>query len=267
MQVKKGDIVGRYSYSSDILFFVDKIIKINKNEKIAILKGLNIRIEADAPVEDLRKFDAKEAEELIRGIEKKSYKQIANNHNNTLEYTGKILHLDGDKRYSEKTARYYKKMGLNAIVRNIAESKQPQMVVPLLSKYMPDILIITGHDSMIKNGKNYLDIYNYRNSKHFINSVINARKWQNSSDKLVIFAGACQSFYEAIMEAGADFASSPGRILIDFIDPLIVAKVVATTDKNVYISAREISKMVKEGEQGVSGIGARGKKKIYYRKM
>lgn len=76
--------------------------------------------------------------------------------------------------------------------------------------------------------------------------------------------GACQSFYEAIMEAGADFASSPGRILIDFIDPLIVAKTVATTDRKVYISAREISKMIKEGEQGVSGIGARGKKKIYY---
>lgn len=76
--------------------------------------------------------------------------------------------------------------------------------------------------------------------------------------------GACQSFYEAIMEAGADFASSPGRILIDFIDPLIVAKVVATTDKRVYISAKEIAKMVKEGEKGVSGIGARGKNKMYY---
>lgn len=158
-------------------------------------------------------------------------------------------------------------MGLNAVVKNISESKQPQMVVPLLTKYNPDILIITGHDSMIKKERNYLDICNYRNSKYFINSVVNARKWQNSSDKLVIFAGACQSFYEAIMEAGADFASSPGRILIDFIDPLIVAKVVATTDKNVYISAREISKMLKEGEQGVSGIGARGKKKTYYRKM
>ena len=61
--------------------------------------------------------------------------------NEPLEYTGKILHLDGDKKYSEKTARYYKKMGLNAVVKNIAESKQPQLVIPLLSKYTPDILI------------------------------------------------------------------------------------------------------------------------------
>ena len=156
-------------------------------------------------------------------------------------------------------------MGLDAVVKNIAESKQPQFVIPLLSKHNPDILVITGHDSMIKNGRNLLDIYNYRNSKYFVNSVLNARKWQNSSDKLVIFAGACQSFYEAIMEAGADFASSPGRILIDFIDPIIVAKTVATTDRRIYISAREISNMVKEGPQGISGIGARGKKTTYNR--
>lgn len=192
---------------------------------------------------------------------------VARNNNSIVEQTGKILHLDGDKKYSEKTVRYYKKMGLNAIVKNISESKQPQMVIPLLSKYNPDILVITGHDSMIKNGRNYFDINNYRNSRYFINSVINARKWQNSSDKLVVFAGACQSFYEAIMEAGADFASSPGRILIDFIDPLIVAKIIATTDRSIYIPAKEISKVIKEGEKGISGIGARGKKKVYYKNV
>lgn len=175
--------------------------------------------------------------------------------------TGKILHLDGDRRYSEKTIRYYKKMGLNAVVKSITESKQPQLVVPLLQKYEPDILVITGHDSMIRNGRNYFDIYNYRNSKYFVKSVINARKWQNSSDNLVIFAGACQSFYEAIMEAGADFASSPGRILIDFIDPIIVAQKIATTDRRVYISAKEVSNIIKEGERGISGIGVRGKKR------
>lgn len=143
---------------------------------------------------DLKKFEVKEVEELLRGIEKKSYKQIANNYNKNLEYTGKILHLDGDKRYSEKTMKYYKRMGLNAVVKNISESKQPQYVIPLLVKHKPDILIITGHDSMIKNGKNYLDIYNYRNSKYFIKSVLNARKWQNSSDKLVIFARSLPKF-------------------------------------------------------------------------
>ncbi len=55
MQIKKGDIVGRYSYNNDILFFVDKIIKVNRIKKIAILKGLNIRIEADAEVRRFKK--------------------------------------------------------------------------------------------------------------------------------------------------------------------------------------------------------------------
>ena len=129
----------------------------------------------------------------------------------TIEHTGKILHLDGDKRYSDKALKQYRKLGLNAVVKNIIESRQPQIVIPLLQKYQPDILVITGHDSMIRNGRNFLDLCNYRNSKYFVRSVINARKWQSSSSGLVIFAGACQSFYEAIMEAGADFASSPRK--------------------------------------------------------
>ena len=65
-----------------------------------------------------------------------------------------------------------------------------------------------------------------RNSKYFVQAVLEARKLCPSSNRLAIFAGACQSFYEAIMEAGADFASSPGRILIDFIDPIIVQNII-----------------------------------------
>lgn len=129
-------------------------------------------------------------------------------------------------------------------------------------KYNPDILIVTGHDAMLKNGTNYNNIYNYRNSRHFINTVREARKWESNSDKLVIFAGACQSFYEAIISAGADFASSPGRILIDFVDPLIVAEKIAITDEYKFVTSNEISREIREGVKGVSGIGAKGKKKL-----
>ena len=44
--IKKGDIVGRKSYNKDILFIVDRIIKTNNGKAIAMLKGLNIRIQA-----------------------------------------------------------------------------------------------------------------------------------------------------------------------------------------------------------------------------
>ena len=74
--------------------------------------------------------------------------------------------------------------------------------------------------------------------------------------------GACQSFYEGLISAGADFASSPGRILIDFVDPLIVAEKIALTEDYKFVSSFEIIKEIKEGNRGVNGIGAMGKKRI-----
>lgn len=120
---------------------------------------------------------------------------------------------------------------------------------------------------MIKKGTNYNDIYNYRNSSYFIKSVKEARKWNNMKKDLVIFAGACQSYYEAIIEAGANFASSPARILIDFMDPLVVAEKVATTDSNKYVTILDIEKELRDGIKGVNGIGAMGKKNIFVTKM
>lgn len=262
MRIKKGDFVARKSYGKDILFIVDRLIKLKNKNTYAILKGVTVRIEADAPVEDIEKVEAKK----IINAEKKAEQLLLTRIDNEKQYrnykmrTGKILHLDGDRRYSEKSAKYYRKMGLDAIVKNIPENKQSAMVKQLLEKYKPDILIITGHDAMLKNGMNYTNIYNYRNSKNFINTVIEARKWEKSSNKLVIFAGACQSFFEALIEAGADFASSPGRILIDFIDPLIVAEKIAITDRTQFVSGYEIARAIKEGEKGINGIGAMGKR-------
>lgn len=71
--------------------------------------------------------------------------------------------------------------------------------------------------------------------------------------------GACQSYFEAIISAGANFASSPARILIDFLDPLIIAEKVAFTEKCKYITIDDIAKELKNGKKGVSGIGANGK--------
>ena len=170
------------------------------------------------------------------------------------------MHLDGDRKYSEKSYRYYKKIGLNAIVKNVPEYRQPRVVYRLLEIYKPDILVITGHDGMIKSGKNYNDIYNYRNSKYFIETVKEARKYdQEKSQKLVIFAGACQSYFEAIISAGANFASSPARILIDFLDPLVVAQKVAFTEDYKYITIDDIAYELRDGRNGIDGIGANGK--------
>ncbi len=277
-KVKKGDIVARKSYGKDIIFYVKRIIKTSK-EDIAILCGLSRRIEADSNVADLEIIDSK----VIKSLLEEEDKRIRERINNKNEYykigtietnekrlnqkivTGKILHLDGDRRYSQKSYNYYKKLGLNAVVKNIPEYKQPRVIYQLLKMYNPDILIITGHDGMIKRGTNYNDIYNYRNSRHFINTVKEARRYDKDNGKeTVIFAGACQSYFEAIILAGANFASSPSRILIDFIDPLIVAEKVATTEKYKYINIDDIAKELRDGKKGVGGIGANGKMSIIY---
>ena len=179
-----------------------------------------------------------------------------------MEKNGIILHLDGDRRYAEKSHRYYKKVGVNAIVRNIPEFKQPNMIKDLLFKYTPDVLVITGHDSMIKSGMNYYDIHNYRNSKHFIRAVNEARRVCPSSNDLAIFAGACQSFFEAIISAGANFASSPARILIDYMDPLVVATKIATTPRNKFITIHDVVNDLRDGKRGIDGVGVTGKKRL-----
>lgn len=276
MNFKKGYIVARKSYNKDVIFVIDKIIKRKDNTNYAILKGLIVRIKADAPVDDLEVASKEDVENSLRVLEeiirkraeskKYSEKQKLNlskgrylKRYREIIYTGKILHLDGDRKYMEKSVKYYKQLGLNAIVKNIPENRQPMLIGKLLERYKPDILVVTGHDSMIKDGAEFNNIYNYRNSKYFIQTVNMARKWQPDMNKLVIFAGACQSYFEAIIMAGANFASSPGRILIDFVDPLIVAEKVATTDKNKLVTIGQIIKELREGEASVGGTSAKGK--------
>lgn len=164
---KKGDIVGRKSYNKDVLFEITKIIKTSNNKKIMILKGITERIEADSPEEDLEIINKRIIEDRIKNLEQKMTNRIEkclknpkyciNKTKNILHFmqekrgtrtinTGKILHLDGDKRYSEKSMKYYKSLGLNAVVKNIAENRQPQVIRMLLERYEPDVLVLTGHD-------------------------------------------------------------------------------------------------------------------------
>lgn len=269
-KIKKGDIVGRKSYGKDITFVVERIITTRENQEFAILKGLTIRIQADSPIEDLELIETQKVEQQLRdfdeNVEKriKKYENILKKNSNeretTIIHTGKILHIDGDKKYSEKSSRYYKKIGLNAIVRNIPERKQPSMIGGLIKIYKPEVLVITGHDGMIKKGSKFNDIYNYRNSRYFIKAVEEARKASKRED-LVIFAGACQSYYEAIMTVGANFASSPARILIDFMDPLIVAENIAIANENKFVTIKDFEEELRDGQRGISGTGGQGKRK------
>ena len=161
-EIKKGDIVSRNSYGNDIIF---SVVRIMKNEtKVALLKGIDVRIEADAPLADLQIVSReeqikreKELEQRILAMIEKE-KKSKDNRRKEIIHTGRILHLDGDRKYSEKSKMYYRKMGLSAVVRNVPEYKQPQVINKLLMIYNPDILVITGHD---RNDKKWNKIQRY----------------------------------------------------------------------------------------------------------
>lgn len=105
---------------------------------------------------------------------------------------------------------------------------------------------------MVQKEKNYNDIYNYRNSRFFVETVKEARRYEKDTNgNIAIFAGACQSYFEALIMAGANFASSPARILIDFLDPLVIAEKIATTDRKKYITIGDIENSLRDGKRGV----------------
>ena len=149
--IKKGNIVARKSHNKDILFIIKDIIEIDQN-KTVLLDGLTVRITADAPIDDLeivpKSVIVAEKEKLNNRlknrIERVSYKNTSKDIRvREVVRTGKILHLDGDRKYTDKSYKYYKRMGLNAVVKYVPEYKQPIFVKELLKKYNPDVLIIT----------------------------------------------------------------------------------------------------------------------------
>ena len=77
--------------------------------------------------------------------------------------------------------------------------KWPGKLGHLIDEYRPDILVITGHDAYSKTKGEMQDLNAYRHSRHFAQTVREARRKNPSLDNLVIFAGACQSHFESLI--------------------------------------------------------------------
>ncbi len=275
-----GDLVVRKSHGKDIVFKVTNIVKDPAGKDVCVIKGLHLRLIADAPMEDLERISSEDLRnEIVRteNMQKESLRRVALRRNMereqvetmranlTKKYSffdmpGRVLHIDGDEEYLGMCLKTYSQLKLQAVGKNIEESKQPEQVVELLREFHPDILVLTGHDALVGNGKkDFRDINNYRNSKYFVQAVKNVRMIQPSRDDLVIFAGACQSFFEAILEAGANFASSPTRIFIHAYDPVFIAEKVAFTPINSTVDISDAITSSVTGIEGVGGLETRGK--------
>ena len=99
---------------------------------------------------------------------------------------------------------------------------------------------------------------------NFVNSIKEARKYEKSHEKLIIIAGACQSDYEELIKAGANFASSPKRINIHALDPAIIACIMSLSDINQDIDLKAILEKTKYGSSGMGGIKTKGTMYVGY---
>lgn len=274
MSIRVGDMVTRKSYGNDIVFTVISI----QDGKIATLQGLEFRLVADAPVDDLVKIDPQtlqkelekslvKSQESLRLIqqerrlmrEKNLYQQTgytgrSDEDNMTFEIPGTVLHLDGDGRYLEKCIIMYRELGIKVYGFHLQEKDMPMYTTRLLQQYQPNILVLTGHDSYRRQQGDINSLDSYRNSKYFVQAVKEARRFERNQDRLVIFAGACQSNFESLLEVGANFASSPKRINIHTLDPVYIAERVAFTSVRDTVNVFEAAKNTITGIDGLGGI-------------
>ena len=247
-----GDLVTRKSYDNDIIF---KVVDVKGDNYF--LYGVCVRLSADSPLSDLVKYDGKVEDDFCA-----NFNELDTLDRNDYFYIpGVVLHIDGDKSFLDKSMNFYKKNKIKAYGIFSPEEELSDNIYNYLEKYNPDILVITGHDALYRkeriNG-------NYKNTSNFVNAVKEARRYEKSHEKLIIIAGACQSNYEELIKAGANFASSPKRINIHALDPAIVACSLSFSDKNNNIDLIHILKKTKYGSDGMGGIITKGTMYIGY---
>jgi spore coat assembly protein len=278
VDIKLMDIVARRSYNCDILFRVTEIKETN-GRKMAVLYGEDFRLIADAPCEDLVIINQNERSKLTqeyRSLEEQSLRLFAQDldllkqkqeyettggYAKTSEYfqiPGKVLHLDGDESYLNKCLAVYEKIGVPVFGIHCNEKEMPQRIGQLLDYYRPDILVVTGHDAYSKAKGKMTDINAYRHSKFFVQAVREARRKVPSLDQLVIFAGACQSHFESLIHAGANYASSPSRINIHALDPVYIVAKISLTPFMERINVWDVLRNTLTGDKGLGGIETKG---------
>lgn len=279
-KISIGDLVVRKSHGSDIVFKVTDIYcDLAAQQEHCLLRGMHMRLMADAPLYDVEKITAEHLRnEIVRmeSIHQDSLRKVMmrrclerdriemtrseqSKKHNYFEVPGKVLHMDGDEEYLRMCLKTYSQLNIEAVGRHVEEENQPDVLVALLKEIRPDILVVTGHDALVGGNKDLKDVNSYRHSRYYIQSVINARLFEPSRDELVIFAGACQSYFEAILQAGANFASSPNRIFIHAYDPVFIAEKIAFTSINKIVDINDAITASVTGIEGVGGVETRGK--------
>lgn len=257
MDFEIGSLVTRKSHNHDTVFVITDII-----DGVCYLKGVNIRLIADSDIEDLKKFEEEDVED--EQFEERIKPNIKLNRDDYFYLPGKILHIDGDTDYLERCLSYYKQANIWAMGIKETEENIALYIKDWLEDYNPNIIVITGHDAYYKKKGKIDNINAYKNSNNFVKAVREARKFEKSHDKLIIIAGACQSDYEELIKAGANFASSPKRINIHALDPAIIATKMSLADANQDINLKDILQNTRYGKDGMGGVITKGTMYVGY---
>jgi len=259
MEFKEGDLVTRNSHGNDVIF---KIININDGK--CKLKGYNIRLIADADLSDLKKHNKENDVEKENDFLIRIQKPNNLDRNDYFYLPGKILHIDGDPEYLNRCLEYYKSVEIWSVGVVLSEAEMADKIIDLLEEYRPDIVVITGHDAFNKKEGAKNELKSYKNSEYFVNAIKKAREYEKSHEKLIIIAGGCGSYYEELIRAGANFASSPKRINIHALDPAIIATKMSFADINKDIDLKSILENTKYGKDGMGGIITKGTMYVGY---
>ncbi len=255
-KVTVGDHVARRSYGCDLSFVVLSVHEEN-GQLVAVLKGVDTRLLATAPVDDLVWI----YEDGLSSTRRKRHRLRPEESQATyFDRYGLILHLDGDRDFLTRSLNYYKSRGLETVGVGVDEDQQADRLPELLARYQPELLVLTGHDGLLKNKDRY-DLDSYHHSRDYARAVEVARRLRPDLDDLVIFAGGCQSYFEALLRAGANFASAPDRILINDLDPAIVVVGVNQVRVDQLVSLEDVVEATSTGATGIGGIDTRGKKR------
>jgi len=249
-ELKKGDYVTRKSHEHDTIFKITNI-----KDDIYYLKGVDVRLYADALEEDLVKLDSPfEEEDFIDKIRD----NLIMERSEFFYLPGKVLHIDGDGDYLDRCLKFYKEAKVMAVGKTIREEEISLRLKQLLEEVKPDIVIITGHDAYYRKKGDMSDSSNYKNSDNFIRAIKEARKYEKSHEKLFIIAGACQSNYEELIKAGANYASSPKRVNIHCLDPAIIAVTISLTERSKQVDLISLLEKTKYGKDGMGGLISNG---------
>ncbi|MBO2945935.1 sporulation peptidase YabG [Paenibacillus sp. F411] len=273
-----GDLVVRRSYGGDVTFRIESV-----RPNAAVIKGTDFRLLADAPLSDLVPAARPAVSERTKQAQIKAKESLtrlkldcarrldglrdewgSSSDKGYFDVPGRVLHLDGDPMYLKKSLALYQQLRVPAEGHYVHESSMADALHRLLPRVRPDIVVITGHDGVLKRPQPY-DLYSldsYKNSHHFVRAIETARQYERNLDALIVIAGACQSHFEAMLQTGANFASSPGRVLIHALDPVYVACKAAYTSVRETMNMNDVLHNTISGTQGLGGIETRGSHRI-----